>query len=295
MQPEVIRRTVVTGAGLVCALGFALGIGLIGGPSVAESAGGSLAADATLIAPAGPAFAIWSVVYLGLGGYVVWQWLPAQAHSRRAIALSGWASLSMLLNALWLAVTRAGWLWPSVLVILGLAVVLKMVLTTLTRIPPEEGTPGRVERVLVDGTFGLYLGWVAVATCANIAAALVDSGVPATGGGAEVTTVVILLAVLLVAWWYVRRFRARWAITAAIAWGTGWIAVGRLTDEPSSTLVGITAAVVALGVLGLTWLARAAGLRPHPQPGAQPPQEWGHGSPEWQPPTVTDEDSPAPA
>ena len=36
--------------------------------------------------------------------------------------------------------------------------------------PAATGVP---ERVVVDGTFGLYLGWVAVATCANVTAALV--------------------------------------------------------------------------------------------------------------------------
>ncbi|WP_076260603.1 hypothetical protein [Intrasporangium flavum] len=40
----------------------------------------------------------------------------------------------------------------------------------LTAIPAVGGLP---ERAVLDWTFGAYLGWVAVATCANVTAALV--------------------------------------------------------------------------------------------------------------------------
>jgi hypothetical protein len=41
-----------------------------------------------------------------------------------------------------------------------------------------------------------------------------------------------------------------------MAWGIGWIAVGRLTGEPASTITGVAAIVVAValivaGVLGV--------------------------------------------
>ena len=75
---DVIRAVVVTVSEIACVAGSLLGAGVLGGPPVAQSAGGALAADATLIAPAGPAFAIWSVIYLGLAVYTVVQWLPGR-------------------------------------------------------------------------------------------------------------------------------------------------------------------------------------------------------------------------
>jgi len=138
---------------------------------VQQAAGGSLAADATYIAPAVPAFSSWTPIYLGLGAYTIWQWFPAPATARqRAI---GWlAAATMALNALWLLVVREGWLWVSVAVIVLLALTLGLLLRRLTDLPPAS----RVDRVVTDGTFGLYLGWVSVATCANIAATLLDAG-----------------------------------------------------------------------------------------------------------------------
>lgn len=106
------RRMGVTVAEVVCVIGTLIGVGVIGGPEVQQAAGGALAADATYIAPAGPAFSIWSVIYLGLAAYTLWQWLPSQNNARqRAI---GWlAGGSMILNAAWLIVVRNGWRFGS--------------------------------------------------------------------------------------------------------------------------------------------------------------------------------------
>lgn len=163
--------------------------------------------------------------------------------------------------------TQQGWLWASVAVILALAVVLKVIAERLSA-HPARGWP---DRIVVDGTFGLYLGWVAVAVCANIAATLVEAGVPATGTGAELASVAVLIVVLVLGWWYSRRYPAavRWPVAAAMTWGVGWIAYGRLGDEPGSATVGVSAAVVALGLaLGAT--AITAARRDSGSPGTPP-------------------------
>ena len=58
------RQIFVTLSAVFCVVGTLFGTGVIG-TRVAESSGGDLAADATLIAPAGTAFSIWSVIYVG--------------------------------------------------------------------------------------------------------------------------------------------------------------------------------------------------------------------------------------
>ena len=238
------RRFAVVGAEIFCVVGTLFGIGVLG-TRVEESSGGALAATATLVAPAGPAFSIWTPIYLGLLGYAVWQLAPANA-VRERVRSTGWlAAASMVLNALWLLVTQQGWIWVSVVVIVALALTLGVLVLRLTREAPRSTW----ERVLLDGTFGLYLGWVAVATCANVTAALVDSGVDlgATGNQAAAVVVVAVAAGLGVV--LARRLGGRWAVAAAMAWGLAWIAVGRLGDEPRSPATGIAAVVAALVVL----------------------------------------------
>jgi hypothetical protein len=141
----------------------------------------------------GPAFSIWSVVYAGLAAHTVWQWLPSVAASPRARA-AGWpAAASIALNAAWLLVTQQGWLWTSVGVIVALVLVLGVLVQRLADLGAPSST---AERVVVDGTFGLYLGRVGVAGCANVAATLVAEGVsPSAEVRAPVAVVVLAVAV----------------------------------------------------------------------------------------------------
>ncbi|MDF2145283.1 tryptophan-rich sensory protein [Knoellia sp. p5-6-4] len=247
------RQLGVTVSEVLCVLGTLVGVGVIGGTEVPESSGGALAADATLLAPASPAFSIWSVVYAGLAAYTVWQWLPDQATDERH-RRTGWlAAASMLLNATWLLVTRQGWIWLSVVVIAALVVVLGVLVQRLT----ERPSFGFVEAVVVDGTFGAYLGWVCVATCANVTAAFVASGVDPGPPASEVWAVAVLALVAGVGVLLARRLEGRYAVALAIAWGLLWIAVGRVGDEPQSTITAWAAVAAAVVVVVATARQRA--------------------------------------
>ncbi len=239
-----LRQVGVTLAEVFCVVGTLVGVGVIG-TRVEESSGGALAADATLVAPAGPAFSIWTPIYLGLLGYTVWQWLPQQAVEPRHRAIGWLVAVSMVLNAGWLLVTQQGWLWASVLVIVGLALTLGLLVRRLQ----EHPSYGHAETVLVDGTFGLYLGWVSVATVANITTTLIESGIDPGGIVAEVLAVLVLAVAAGLGVLFAVRLGGRWAVALAMAWGLGWIGFGRLADEPASVLVGLAALVAAAVVL----------------------------------------------
>jgi hypothetical protein len=119
----------------------------------------------------------------------------------------------------------------------------------LVRRLEQHPSYGHAETVLVDGTFGLYLGWVAVAACANVTAALVASGVDPGGFVAELAAVVVLAVAAGVGVLLARQLGGRWAVAGAMAWGLLWIAYGRLAAEPRSVLVAAAAVVAAVVVL----------------------------------------------
>lgn len=248
-----VRQIVVSVSEVISLLGPLIGFGLIGS-DVSDTSGGDLASNATLVAPGGPAFSIWSVIYLGLFVYTIWQWLPSRTVDTRARATGWLVAASMLLNALWLVVTQEGLIWVSVGVIIALLAVLVALVVRLTRIPAQQGFG---EALIVDGTFGLYLGWVSVATAANIAAALASSGVATTGTGPEwaVAALVLLLSGALTLLQF--RVGGRWAVAAAAAWGLAWITVARVSDEPASIIVAIAAAVAAVLILAVTAVIRS--------------------------------------
>ncbi|MGJ6980407.1 hypothetical protein ACSDQ9_07735 [Aestuariimicrobium soli] len=236
------RRLLDTLGLIAMAIGTLWGFGLLGSP-VEQTAGGSLSADATLIAPGSPAFSIWSVIYLLLVVYVVWLWTPSGAVSARAASLGPLPAISMVLNGAWLGITQAGWLWVSVVDIVALALVLGLLMRRLARSRPR----GTVEAVVLDLTYGLYLGWVAVATCANVTAAAVGSGVDLGVTGNTVAAVVVLVVAAALGLVFSRTLAAP-GIALAMVWGLGWIAWGRLAADPHSVVVGAVAAVAALAV-----------------------------------------------
>lgn len=267
-QRSLLRdRLLVTASALVWVVGTLFGTGLVGPTGgVAEQGEGLFSDTATLIAPMGPAFSIWSAIYLGLAGYVVWQWLPATDRSRWAAVTRIPAAAAIALNGLWLLVVFAGWIWLSVLVMALLVVALGRLLVAIAGLPRE----GWAVDLLVSLTFGTYLGWICVATCANIASALVGTGVePATNLAAWVTIAVLAVVVGIVAF-LLRRSGQRWhrlGLAAAVVWGTSWIAAARLTGELRSDLVGWAAVLTALAVaaLGAWSLTRRATVdRPPP-------------------------------
>jgi hypothetical protein len=247
-----VRQSAVTVSEVLCVVGTLVGVGVLG-TRVEESSGGALAADATLLAPAGPAFSIWSVIYLGLAAYTVWQWLPAQASDARHRQVGWLAAASMLLNATWLLVTQQGWIWASVAVIAALTAVLGVLVRRLT----ERPSFGVVETVIVDGTFGAYLGWVCVATCANVTAALVSSGIDPAPPASEAWAVGVIALAAGVGVLLARRLGGRYAVALALAWGLSWIAVGRASDEPRSAATAVAAVAAAVVVVAAAGRVRA--------------------------------------
>jgi hypothetical protein len=255
-------RDIARQIAVISALGFTLvavlvGVGGLGGTAVEDSQGGQLSEQGSYLAPAGPAFSIWSVIYAGLLAYAVWQALPSQRASARQRAIGWWIALTIVLNGLWLVAAQFLTIEWTVIVIVLLLIALCITfrISVLTRTPRA----GFADALLIDGVTGLHLGWVTLATVANTAAWLTGI-VPESWADAAATWGLAVLAVVAVigvaiAW------ASGWRIAPglALAWGLSWLAVGRLSGEPANEAIGIAAIVVAAIVL-LVPLA-VAGLR----------------------------------
>ncbi|MET0806825.1 MAG: TspO/MBR family protein [Lacisediminihabitans sp.] len=250
MTRDVVRQVVVVISAAIAVVGSFIGSGAAGGTPIQDAAGGALAADATTIAPAGPAFSIWSVIYLGLIAYAIWQLLPRQRSDPRQRVLGYPIAVTLLLNAAWILSIQFGALALSVpiIVVLLAALVYAFFLTLRTR--PKTA----VEAIVADGTVGLYLGWVCVATAANITAFLVDAGFTGWGIPRDVWSVGVVAVAGAVGVLLAVRGRGRLAPAASLSWGLAWVAVARLGGEPHSVATGV-AAVVAVVVVLVTTVA----------------------------------------
>ncbi|PWB98482.1 tryptophan-rich sensory protein [Salinibacterium hongtaonis] len=256
-QKDITRQIVVIVSALVAVFGGFYGSGAAGGTQIADAAGGALQEDSTTIAPGGPAFAIWSVIYLGLIAFAIWQALPAQRSDRRQRALGYPIAATMLLNAAWIASVQAGIIWLSVVIIAVLLAVLVWAFLVTLRLRPHS----IIESIVVDGTIGLYLGWVTIATVANIAAALAASGFDGLGISADIWGSILAIAAGIVGIGYAVRGAGRLAPTAALCWALSWVAFARLTGDLISTPTAISAIVSASVLLIVTVAIRLRSAR----------------------------------
>ncbi|WP_309104087.1 TspO/MBR family protein [Microbacterium sp.] len=248
MRSDRIRQVIVAVTVLAAVVLAFVGSGAFGGTSIRDAAGGTFASDATVVAPAGAAFGIWSVIYLGLFGYAIWQAFPGQAAKATHRSVGYGIAASSLLNAVWIACVQASRIAESTVIIV---VLLGVLLITFSRLRRRDRRGTIAEIVLIDGTIGLYLGWVTVATVANVAAWLAsigfDSWAEAPGWPGVIALFVAALFAVATGW-----SGGRWAPAAATAWGLAWIAVERWTGAPEAPAVAWTAVVLAVAVLAVS-------------------------------------------
>lgn len=250
---DTVRQWVVFVSLVIAIVGSAIGSGAFGGTPIQEAAGGALRADATLIAPAVPAFSIWSVIYLGLAVLAIWQMFPGQKTDPRQRRMGYLIAASLVLNAAWILSIQAGLLAVSVVVIAALLVVLAWLFKLCVAMKPKNW----VDAILMDGVLGLYLGWVAIASAANITAFLVAIGFDGAGIAPDVWAVIVLSVASLIGVGLAIYGGGRFGATLSLGWGLAWVAVQRLTGEPHSEPAGITAIVAVVLIVIVTVICRA--------------------------------------
>lgn len=141
--------------------------------------------------PAGYVFSIWGVIYLGWIAFTIFQLQPSQRENPRLRRLGYLFAISNVANAAWLFCwhyNRFGW---SVLVMLAL---LGLLIASYVRLNVNRERVTRLEYWSVDVLFSVYLGWITVATVANITDWLYWIGWNGFGLPAQ-TWAIIMLAV----------------------------------------------------------------------------------------------------
>ncbi|UCG26144.1 MAG: tryptophan-rich sensory protein, partial [Chloroflexota bacterium] len=139
--------------------------------------------------PAGYVFSIWGLIYLGLIAYGVYQVLPAQAHNSDLRAIGYIFALSSLANIGWILLWHYEVFPATVLVMLALLVCLIAIYLRLD-IGRKQVSNGM--RWLVHLPFSIYLGWITVATIANVTALLSYWDWSGWGVSPEAWTVIML-------------------------------------------------------------------------------------------------------
>jgi hypothetical protein len=188
-----------------------------------------------LFVPAGLTFSIWGVIYILLLLYVIFQFKDSNALTVSKISLA--FGITCLLNALWIVFWHYGKLPLSLLVMAGLLASLIYINIAIRDLPFG----------IIKASFGIYLGWICIATIANVTAVLVTSGWNGFNISQEVWTIIMIaVGTLLVALAIYRLTNP--FLGLAVVWAFLGIAIKRQDDYKTILITAVIAMVVISGV-----------------------------------------------
>ncbi|MBF4561344.1 tryptophan-rich sensory protein [Microbacterium sp. VKM Ac-2870] len=243
---DLARQIVVISSVVFMIIAAMVGTGLFGGTNVRDLQGGALDADSTVLAPATSAFSIWSLIYVLMIAYAIWQALPSQRGRERQRRAGWWIAATAVLNGGWLLAAQFLTLPATVVAIVALLAALGVTIRRLVHTPAETWA----DRLFMDGTVGIHLGWVSLATVANVTAWLAADVVPAMDADAQqLWGVIVLVVVALVGIAVAVGTGGRIAPALAMTWGLVWIGVARTSGEPHAPAVATAAFIVAAVIL----------------------------------------------
>ena len=194
-----------------------------------------------LFTPSPQTFSIWGLIYTLIMVFLIAQFV--KKYDQESITRNLLFSTSCLLNAAWIVLWQFEFIVGSVLVMLGL-------LTTLTLINKEliKGP------TLLKLVFGVYLGWICIATVANLTALLVAKGVVPSIEAQEMITVSLLVVAAVLTSWLVYKL-ANLFLVVSVGWAFYGVYNKRIVDYSiiAYTALAVMAAIIVFVIF--YWLS----------------------------------------
>ena len=233
MNKRIMQLVTLAACVVVLVVNYLAGIGWINNTVTSAVSDRYL----TQITPAGYAFAIWSLIYLGMAAFSIFQALPSKRDDKLVSSLRVPFLLTCLLNSSWLVAWHYDQIPLTIMIICGLLALLLLISLKASHIS------GGAEMLLVRMPFNLYFGWVTVATILNATILLVYLGYDSSSAyGPALGAALIVIATVLGV--FVRFKLNAFAYPLAIAWAVTAIAVKQSGNTPI-----VVAAAVSVVVL----------------------------------------------
>ena len=192
--------------------------------------------------PAGYVFSIWGLIYIGLIAFAVFQALASQRENPRLRAVGWWIALGGVANSAWIFFWHYQ-IFP--LTLLAMLVLLATLVITYLRLGIGRTPVSSAEKWAAHLTFSVYLGWITVATVANVTDVLDYLKWDRFGLAPESWMMLILVAVLAITAGVIFT-RRDLAYTLVVLWALAGISVKFAALPLIAVPTWITFALVAL-------------------------------------------------
>jgi benzodiazapine receptor len=197
----------------------------------------------TLLTPAGYAFSIWTLIYIGLIAFSLYQLLPLNLIRFRKVR--SLYVVSCVLNCSWIYSWHHDYVGICLVIILALLATLMLILIVLL---PDEAGPGVLFTKI---PFGIYAGWVTAASLVNFAVFLSYEQTPIAGSTWSALGAALILLASVVA--VIVRWRLRnYVFPLSVAWAATAIAVKQSGN--TSIVVACAISVIACLVLSVSFV-----------------------------------------
>ncbi|MCW4015597.1 MAG: hypothetical protein NWF06_04435 [Candidatus Bathyarchaeota archaeon] len=198
----------------------------------------------TLVTPAGFTFAIWGVIYALLFLFVAYQMLPKNKDKPFLDRVSLLFGLASLCNVCWLFLWHYDFVTYSLVLMLGL---LASLIFIYRRLDIGRVVVSVKEMAFVHLPFSVYLGWISIATIANVSVALTAVGWDGFGVEASSWAIVIICVALLLSF-AMLALRKDIVFCLVVVWALAGILVNQSSYESIvlASEVGIGLLVVAI-------------------------------------------------
>ena len=149
-----------------------------------------------LFVPAGYVFSIWGLIYLALIAFAIYRLLPGNRNNNQLLGIDLLFLVSCVANVSWLFLWHYE-MFPWTLI--AMLLLLLSLISIYLRLGTGNLDASFAEKWLVKYPFSLYLGWVSVATIANVSTVLVylnwgGWGISPAGWAVIMLGVVVVLA-----------------------------------------------------------------------------------------------------
>jgi benzodiazapine receptor len=199
----------------------------------------------TLVTPAGYVFSIWSVIYILLFVFVAFQALSSQKGKPFQNQVGALFLLSCVFNIVWIFLWQYEYITLSVPLMFAL---LASLIAIYLRLNIGKADVPMREKLAVHLPFGVYLGWITIATIADVAAALVSLSWNGFGISNETWAILVIIVALIIAL-LVTFTRRDVAYDLVIIWALVGIAVKQSANQNIVTTTEISAIIVAIALL----------------------------------------------
>jgi len=208
-----------------------------------------------LFVPAGITFSIWGVIYFFLAAFSVYQGRDLFKDNKIDMPylekIGYWFIISNIANAAWIFFWHFQVILPPALVLSLVVMIIILISLIMIYLKLEIGRSdiSRGEKVWVHAPFSIYLGWITVATIANVTAVLVTAGVEPFGPIAEFLTVFVILVAVIIT--YLMLFlRKDWLYSLVIVWAVLGIYLKQSTGNTTVAITSLIAIIlIAIGIV----------------------------------------------